>query len=217
MARLILFNKPFKVLSQFSDRDSVGAGSTLVRATLADYLQAPDFRVAGRLDYDSEGLLLLTDDGQLQQQIANPRYKLWKTYQVQVEGKPDARALAQLAGGLQLKDGPTLPARVACIAEPGDLWPRTPPVRRRLSVADSWLEISIQEGRNRQVRRMTAAVGLPTLRLIRRRVGDWTLAGLAPGDHRIITVHRPRTPGIPRPASSTRLSRGARSRKRPGS
>ncbi|HEY7775517.1 MAG TPA: pseudouridine synthase, partial [Kineobactrum sp.] len=158
MTRLILFNKPFKVLSQFSDRDAADAPGVSQRATLADYLQAPGFRVAGRLDYDSEGLLLLTDDGQLQQHIANPRHKQWKTYQVQVEGEADPQALAQLAGGLQLKDGPTLPARVRRIAEPDDLWPRTPPVRRRLSVADSWLEISIQEGRNRQLRRMTAAV-----------------------------------------------------------
>jgi 23S rRNA pseudouridine2457 synthase len=160
--------------------------------------------VAGRLDYDSEGLLLLTDDGQLQQQIANPRHKLWKTYWVQVEGVADDAALHSLQRGIELKDGPTLPARVHRMAEPEGLWPRNPPVRRRLTVADSWLEISIREGRNRQVRRMTAAVNLPTLRLIRYRVGDWTLEGLAPGEHRRLTVHRPKVAaerGKPRPKS----------------
>ena len=187
MATLILLNKPFQVLSQFTDREPAGAA----RATLADYLQAPGFRVAGRLDYDSEGLLLLTDDGQLQQQIANPRHKLWKTYWVQVEGVADDAALLSLQNGVQLKDGPTLPARVQRIPEPEGLWPRDPPVRSRLTVADSWLELSIREGRNRQVRRMTAAVNLPTLRLIRYRVGDWTLQGLAPGEYRRLAVHRP--------------------------
>lgn len=192
MATLILLNKPFQVLSQFSDRES---GSS--RATLADYLQAPSFRVAGRLDYDSEGLLLLTDDGQLQQQIANPRHKLWKTYWVQVEGIADDAALATLISGVELKDGRTLPARARRIAAPQGLWPRDPPVRRRLTVADSWLEISIREGRNRQLRRMTAAVNLPTLRLIRCQVGDWNLEGLAPGEHRRLTVQRP----APKPAA----------------
>jgi len=185
-------------------RSHKGPGS--YRATLADYLQAHGFRVAGRLDYDSEGLLLLTDDGQLQQQIANPRHKLWKTYWVQVEGIADDAALNTLKNGVVLKDGPTLPARVRRMAEPEGLWPRDPPVRQRLTVADSWLEISIREGRNRQVRRMTAAVNLPTLRLIRYRVGDWTLEGLAPGEHRRLTVHRPGPKvaaerGKPRPKS----------------
>lgn len=220
MATLILLNKPFQVLSQFSDREGVGPDSAVGahsavgarssgrsrpiargagshRATLADYLQAPGFRVAGRLDYDSEGLLLLTDDGQLQQQIANPRHKLWKTYWVQVEGIADDTALASLKSGVELKDGRTLPARARRIAAPEGLWPRDPPVRRRLTVADSWLEISIREGRNRQVRRMTAAVNLPTLRLIRCQIGDWTLQGLAPGEHRRLTVHRP----APKPAA----------------
>lgn len=208
MATLILLNKPFQVLSQFSDREGVGPDSAAGahsavgarsagdgpgsrRATLADYLQAPGFRVAGRLDYDSEGLLLLTDDGQLQQQIANPRHKLWKTYWVQVEGIADDAALSRLKSGIELKDGRTLPARARRIAAPEGLWPRDPPVRRRLTVADSWLEISIREGRNRQVRRMTAAVNLPTLRLIRCQIGDWALHGLAPGEHRRLTVHRP--------------------------
>jgi 23S rRNA pseudouridine2457 synthase len=182
MARIILFNKPFQVLSQFTDE--------LGRATLADFLSAPTFKVAGRLDYDSEGLLLLTDDGALQQQIANPRHKRWKTYQVQVEGLVSDEALQRLAAGVELKDGPTLPARVVRIPPP-PLWPRTPPVRERKSVPDSWLELSIREGRNRQVRRMTAAVGFPTLRLVRIRIGDWSVAGLQPGEHRELEVHLP--------------------------
>lgn len=188
MARIILLNKPFHVLSQFSDNEG--------RRTLAELLKAPRFRVAGRLDYDSEGLLLLTDDGQLQQQIANPRHKLWKRYWVQVEGTIDERALANLAEGLELKDGPTLPARARAIAAP-DLWPRTPPVRARKNVADSWLELCIREGRNRQVRRMTAAVGYPTLRLVRVSVGDWSLEKLQPGEHRELSLHMPRQRGKP--------------------
>ncbi len=183
MAKIILFNKPFHVLSQFSD----GEG----RSTLADFLRAPGYRVAGRLDYDSEGLLLLTDDGRLQQQIANPRHKRWKTYWVQVEGAIDQTAIDKLCNGLSLKDGPTLPARARCITPPC-LWPRNPPVRERKSVPDSWLELSIREGRNRQVRRMTAAAGFPTLRLVRHQVGDWSLEGLQPGEHRIETVNLPR-------------------------
>lgn len=186
MADLILFNKPFRVLSQFSDSGG--------RATLADYLTAPGFRVAGRLDFDSEGLLLLTDNGRLQQQIANPRFKLWKTYQVQVEGEIDQQAIARLVAGVQLQDGPTLPARAEPIPPPPDLWPRIPPIRKRLTVPDSWLQLSIREGRNRQVRRMTAAVGFPTLRLVRVQVGDWTLQGLQPGDRRQVVVHPPALP-----------------------
>ncbi len=182
MPELILFNKPFQVLSQFSD----DAG----RATLADYLSAPGFRAAGRLDYDSEGLLLLTDDGQLQQRIAHPRYRHWKTYRVQVEGNIDDSALRALRNGLQLKDGKTLPARARRI-DPPALWPRRPPVRQRQTVPDSWLELSISEGRNRQVRRMTAAVGYPTLRLVRWQVGDWSLDGIAPGQFRRQSVHMP--------------------------
>lgn len=182
MASVILFNKPFRVLSQFTDDSG--------RATLADYLSAPGFRAAGRLDYDSEGLLLLTDEGALQQQIANPRHKLWKTYLVQVEGKIEERAVAALAAGLELKDGPTLPARARRL-DPPDLWPRNPPVRSRQSIPDSWLELSIREGRNRQVRRMTAAVGFPTLRLVRIRVGDWELGELAPGESRHQQINLP--------------------------
>jgi 23S rRNA pseudouridine2457 synthase len=180
MAQIILFNKPFRVLSQFTDSDG--------RATLADYLKAPGFRAAGRLDYDSEGLLLLTDDGQLQQQIANPRHKQWKTYRVQVEGTVDTTVLEQLAAGVELKDGPTRPAKCRGIAEPEGLWPRNPPVRQRKTVTDSWLELSIREGRNRQVRRMTAAVNHPTLRLIRWQIADWSLDSLQPGEFRTVTV-----------------------------
>jgi len=200
MAKIILLNKPFRVLSQFSDKEG-HAGQT--RATLASLLKAPDFRVAGRLDYDSEGLLLLTDDGQLQQHIANPRHKLWKTYLVQVEGEISKQALQQLASGLVLKDGPTLPAKSKAIAAP-QLWARNPPVRERKSVPDSWLELSIREGRNRQIRRMTAAAGFPTLRLIRTRIGDWSLDDLQPGEYREIHVPDPVRPGTARSAIKRR-------------
>jgi len=175
MARLILFNKPFGVLSQFTDR-----GSPTARATLSDFIAVRGVYPAGRLDRDSEGLLLLTDDGRLQARIADPRFKLPKTYLVQVEGDPQDAALEPLRKGVRLKDGMTLPADVARI-DPPDLWPRDPPIRVRKSVPDSWLRITIREGRNRQVRRMTAAAGLPTLRLVRWSVGDWTLAGIMPG------------------------------------
>ena len=190
MARLILFNKPYQVLSQFTD----DAG----RRTLADYLSAPGFRVAGRLDYDSEGLLLLTDDGALQQQIANPRHKLWKTYLAQVEGEITREALTCLARGVELKDGRSRPAKASALTEPPALWSRSPPVRYRASVSDSWLQLSLREGRNRQVRRMTAAVGYPTLRLVRISVGHWRLDELQPGEHRSVVVH---TASAPRPAA----------------
>lgn len=177
---LVLFNKPFGVLSQFTDR-----GSPTTRATLSDHIDLPGVYPAGRLDRDSEGLLLLTDDGRLQARIADPRFKLAKTYLVQVEGEPDDAALARLREGVTLNDGPTRPAEVERIADPA-LWPRDPPIRVRAHIPDCWLSLTIREGRNRQVRRMTAAVGHPTLRLVRWRIGDWTLADLPPGQHRII-------------------------------
>ncbi len=176
MARLILFNKPHGVLSQFSDE---GSG----RPTLSDYIDVPGIYPAGRLDRDSEGLLMLTDDGKLQARIADPRYKKSKTYLVQVEGVPDDAAIAALQSGITLKDGPTLPAQARRIAPP-DLWPRVPPIRYRKSVPDSWIELTITEGRNRQVRRMTAHVGHPTLRLVRWRISDWSVDGLALGTWR---------------------------------
>ncbi|MBC2665233.1 pseudouridine synthase [Novosphingobium flavum] len=175
---LILFNKPFDVLSQFTDK-----GSPTTRQTLSDYIACPGVYPAGRLDRDSEGLMLLTDDGRLQARIADPRFKLAKTYLVQVEGAPDPAAIERLRRGVVLNDGPTRPAEVEAIDTP-DLWPRDPPVRFRKSVPDHWLRLTIREGRNRQVRRMTAAVGLPTLRLVRWAVGDWTVEGLAPGEWR---------------------------------
>lgn len=180
MGRIILFNKPYGVLSQFTDRSTPEA-----RATLSDYIDVPHVYPAGRLDRDSEGLLILTDDGALQARIASPRHKTPKTYCVQVEGEPDTTSLDRLRAGVVLNDGPTRPALVDRI-EPPSLWPRDPPVRFRKSVADSWLEIVITEGRNRQVRRMTAAVGYPTLRLVRLRIGSWELADLAPGAWRAV-------------------------------
>jgi 23S rRNA pseudouridine2457 synthase len=182
MARLLLFNKPFGVLSQFTDR-----GSPTTRATLSDFIAVKGVYPAGRLDRDSEGLLLLTDDGRLQARIADPRFKLPKTYLVQVEGDPREEQLEPLRKGVRLKDGMTLPAEVARIDAP-DLWPRDPPIRERKSIPDCWLQITIREGRNRQVRRMTAAVGLPTLRLVRWSIGDWTVAGIAPGQFEEVPV-----------------------------
>ena len=173
MARLILFNKPFEVLCQFTD----AAG----RPTLADYIPISDVYAAGRLDFDSEGLVVLTDSGRLQHQIADPQHKLAKTYWVQVEGIPAESAIDQLARGVQLRDGLTRPATVARI-EPPAVWPRVPPIRERRQIPTSWLRISLTEGRNRQVRRMTAAVGYPTLRLIRESIGPWRLGALQPGE-----------------------------------
>ncbi len=178
MARLILFNKPYGVMSQFTD-----ARSETQRPTLSHYIDMPGVYPAGRLDLDSEGLLLLTDDGRLQARIANPRFKTPKTYLVQVEGDPQPEALDQLRRGVMLKDGMTLPADAKLIEAP-ELWQRDPPVRFRKTVPDRWISLTIREGKNRQVRRMTAAVGHPTLRLVRWRIGDWSIDDLAPGEWR---------------------------------
>ena len=176
MTRLILFNKPYGVLSQFTDRNS-----PTERQTLSDFIDVPGVYPAGRLDRDSEGLLLLCDDGKLQARIADPRFKLAKTYLVQVEGEPTEESLDRLRKGVRLKDGMTRPAEVERIDAP-DLWPRDPPIRVRQTVPDCWIRLTIREGKNRRVRRMTAAIGHPTLRLVRWSVGDWTLEGIASGE-----------------------------------
>ncbi|WP_313085946.1 pseudouridine synthase [Pseudomonas sp.] len=178
--RLLLLNKPFDVLTQFNDADG--------RATLKEFVQVAGVYPAGRLDRDSEGLLLLTNDGQLQARIADPKHKLAKTYWVQVEGEVSDEQLQRLRDGVELNDGMTLPAEARQLGEP-ELWPRNPPVRFRKSVPTCWLELVIREGRNRQVRRMTAAVGLPTLRLVRVRIGPWSLEGLQPGEWREVPAH----------------------------
>ena len=173
MARIVLFNKPYDVLSQFTDREG--------RRTLSDYISIPEVQVSGRLDRDSEGLLMLTDSMALRHKITHPEHKVSKTYWAQVEGEPAEADLEPLREGIELKDGLTLPARVNVIPEPEGLWPREPPIRVRKHIPDSWLELTISEGRNRQVRRMCAAAGFPVLRLIRYRIGSWTLDGLASG------------------------------------
>ena len=183
MSRLILFNKPYGVLCQFTDRGTEGSE----RPTLSGFIDMPGMYPAGRLDLDSEGLLLLTDDGRLQARIANPKFKTAKTYLAQLEGDVTDDALAGLRSGVQLKDGVTRPAEAERIPTP-ELWPRDPPVRFRKSVPDGWIRLTIREGRNRQVRRMTAAVGHPTLRLVRWSIGAWTLDGITPGGWRCVDV-----------------------------
>lgn len=174
---IVLFNKPFDVLCQFTDEQG--------RKTLADFIKQKNIYAAGRLDRDSEGLLILTDDGRLQHKITDPKNKMQKTYWVQVEGEISDNAIRQLGKGVKLKDGLTKPAKAKKIAEPETLWPRVPPIRERKQIPTSWLELSITEGRNRQVRRMTAAAGFPTLRLIRYSIGDWTIDNIASGDSKI--------------------------------
>ncbi|TRW49765.1 pseudouridine synthase [Aliidiomarina halalkaliphila] len=178
--RVLLFNKPMNVLCQFTGEHS--------DQTLKDFIDVPDVYPAGRLDKDSEGLLVLTNDGQLQARISSPKFKQDKVYYVLVEGVPSAEALARLAAGVELKDGPTRPINVEIVSPPDWLWSRTPPVRVRKHIVDTWLRLTLREGRNRQVRRMTAHIGHPTLRLIRWQVGPWSLADLAPGSYREITV-----------------------------
>lgn len=188
MPRLILFNKPHGVLCQFTDGGTAGPGGAVtVRPTLSDFIDMPGVYPAGRLDLDSEGLLLLTDDGRLQARIADPKFKMPKTYLAQVEGVVEAEGLAALRRGVRLKDGLTRPAEAERIPDPA-LWPRDPPVRFRKTVPDCWISLTIREGRNRQVRRMTAAIGHPTLRLVRWRIGDWTIEGVAPGEWREVAV-----------------------------
>lgn len=184
MPQILLLNKPFGVLSQFTDDGD--------RTTLKKFIQQPGFYPAGRLDYDSEGLLLLTNDGQLQHQISNPKFKLSKTYCVQVEGEITEQALSLLRQGVELKDGKTKPAKAHKL-ETVDFWPRNPPIRQRQNIPTSWLQLSIKEGKNRQVRRMTAAVGFPTLRLIRTSIGNWELKDLRPGETRLEDVFLPKT------------------------
>lgn len=183
MSRLILFNKPFGVLPQFTDKGTEGSA----RPTLSDYIDIRDVYPAGRLDLDSEGLMLLTDHGRLQARISDPKFKMPKSYLVQVEGDVSDAALESLRAGVKLKDGLTRPAEAERIADP-QLWPRDPPVRFRKTVPDGWIRLTISEGRNRQVRRMTAAVGFPTLRLVRWAIGDWTVEGLEQGKWREVEV-----------------------------
>lgn len=178
---IVLFNKPFDVLCQFTDN------STPARTTLADFIPVPEVYAAGRLDRDSEGLLLLTNCGQTQHRISDPKHKMAKTYWAQLDGNISDDALAQLTAGVQLNDGLTLPAIAQRMAEP-EIWPRQPPVRQRANIPTSWISLTITEGRNRQVRRMTAAVGFPTIRLIRVQIGDWTLTDLAPGQYKVLAL-----------------------------
>lgn len=198
MAKLILFNKPYGVLSQFSHSEH--------GESLATYISIDKVYPAGRLDKDSEGLLLLTDNGSLQHQIAHPHKKMEKCYWVQIEGVPEQAALQQLRQGVSLKDGITLPAK-AKIMDPPQIWPREPPIRARENIPTCWLELKISEGRNRQVRRMTAAIGHPTLRLIRFGIGNWTLETLKPGEYRELEIHMPTPKSRNRPTSRNKKPR----------
>jgi len=206
MSRLILFNKPFDVLTQFTDGDN--------RRTLADFIPIKAVYPAGRLDRDSEGLVLLTDDGALQAQISNPKFNKPKTYWVQVEGQISETAIKQLIQGVELKDGITKPAEAKAIDEPS-LWDREPPVRYRKAVPTSWLELTITEGRNRQVRRMTAAVGFPTLRLVRQSIGDWSVNKIPLGEYLELTVTSPKLEERPKsPYKATRQKQNVRRKPR---
>lgn len=187
MTQVVILNKPYNVLSQFTDTGDESL--TIRRETLSRYIQTPNVYVAGRLDRDSEGLLVLTDDGKLQHKLTHPEAKTSKTYWAQIEGEPDPAAITALCQGVELKDGMTQPAKASMIPEP-DVWHRDPPIRYRRNIPTSWLQITISEGRNRQVRRMCAAVGYPVLRLIRYRVASWTIDGLAPGENRMLEWDR---------------------------
>ncbi|UZW76118.1 pseudouridine synthase [Alkalimarinus sediminis] len=203
MAHLILFNKPFNVLSQFTDDSG--------RSTLSDFIDIKGVYAAGRLDYDSEGLLLLTDNGTLQHKVTDPKHKLPKTYWVQVEGAPTTTDINKLKQGVDLKDGKTAPAKAKIIPEP-DIWPRLPPIRERKNDLTTWISLTITEGRNRQVRRMTAAIGFPTLRLIRYSIGDWSIDHLPPGQHSSLTINVP-VEKDNRPASRAKYKATRRPRK----
>lgn len=207
MTRLIRFNKPFDVLPQFTDSGSEASP----RQTLSTFIDCPGVYAAGRLDRDSEGLMLLTDNGRLQAWISDPQHKMAKTYWVQVEGTPDAAALKALAQGVELKDGKTRPAQAHLMREPAQLWARNPPIRERKSIPTSWISLTLKEGKNRQVRRMTAAVGFPTLRLIRYSIGAWSLDALPQGGWEDLEV-----PAIPGPAKPSQLpNRRAQKHKNP--